>query len=278
MKLTSIEIVPSNSLEKALLSFRDPGSVNPYNVKSIVGLDADAITPRYYKGSGDSSLYELSLENRDIIFKIGLNPNFTENKTYSDLRDDLYRMISSSRTGKVLIQFNNVDETVAQIQGFVSKFEAGLFEVAQEVQITISCDEPMLKSPVQDAVDLEIGPQIKKFVFIDEKSTAPHGFYLQIKPLNPLSSLLIFDEYDDSWSFETIPAGGFLDGDIINLSSEYNNKNLSITRGSATFPIADSITPGSVWPIIFPGHNNFDTDTDQFEWIKLWYYPTYWGV
>lgn len=146
MKLTSIEIHPTGSSEIAVLSFRDPGSVNPYNVKGITGLDAEAIVPKHYKGSGSSNFYHMSLENREIAFRIGLNPRFSEYDTYSDLRDALYKMIASSRTGKLQLQFKNGIEVVAAISGSISKFETPLFDKTPEVQITITCDEPMLKA------------------------------------------------------------------------------------------------------------------------------------
>ncbi len=146
MKITSIEINPSGSSEVVRLSFRDPGSVNPFNVKSITGLDADSIMPRYYTGFGNRNFYHLSLQGKDIVFRIGLNPQFDEYKTYSDLRDDLYRMISSSRTGKLDIHFKNDTDIIAGLSGLVSKFENSLFEKAQEVLLTVNCDEPMLKA------------------------------------------------------------------------------------------------------------------------------------
>lgn len=156
MKLTSVEIHPENSSNILVLSFRDPRRNNPYNVKTIIGLDADQIVPRFYGVSGNSTskFYELSLENREIIVSVELNPNFTDSESYSDLRDELYKMISSSRTGKVQLQFKNGVEVLAAISGFVSKLESPHFERTQTVQITIKCDEPMLKAvtPVVVAV------------------------------------------------------------------------------------------------------------------------------
>src|SRR5690349_10437174 len=119
MKLTSIEIHPENSSDVAILSFRDPNTINPYNVKGITGLDADEIVPRSYGGSGSFKFYNLSLLNREIVFKVGLNPRFSDHKSYSDLRDNLYRMISSSRTGKIQIQFKRGTDVIAVISGFV---------------------------------------------------------------------------------------------------------------------------------------------------------------
>lgn len=276
MKLTSIEIHPVNSSEVAVLSFRDPGATNPYNIRSIVGLDADEIISRYYGASETSKFYNLSLERREIVFKISLNPNFSEFKTYSDLRDDLYKMISSSRTGKIQLQFKNNTDVVAAISGCISKFESPLFEKNQEVILTIKCDEPMLKALDPVVITTLTLPNT---VVQDEKSTAPHGFMFELEVIGNIDSIVISDPDDFSWSFEIIPVGGFLINDVLFFSSEYNNKYLYLIREENIIHLADVITPGSMWPILFPGTNFLLLNhPDDLIWNNISYYPTYWGV
>lgn len=281
MKLTSVELHPANSSEVVALSFRDPRGLNPYVAKNITGLDADEIVPRAYGAPGFSGSFRMnnpSLLKRDVILQIGLNPNYTEHKSYSDLRDALYRMIASSRTGKIQLQFKDNIEAVAAISGFVSKFETSLFEKEQEVQLTITCDEPMLKAmePVM-LVDLDI----PVFIIDDNQSTAPHGFSFVMNITGELPNIFIGDPRDGSWGFSIQPLfdAPLLADDVLYFSSEYNNKYLYIIRGEDTIHLGDAITPGSVWPIIFPGENvlTFLLATNK-EWVNLSYYPTYWGV
>lgn len=279
MKLTSVEIHPANSTEVAVLSFRDPRAINAYNVKSILGLDADEIVSRYYGSSGSSNYYGLSLEQRMVVMKIGLNPRYSEFETFSDLRDALYRMIASSRTGKVQLQFKNGEDAVAGLTGFVTKLEAPLFEKNQEVQITFNPDEPMLKAlePVVTAAVVSPGG----VTIEDNLSTAPHGFSFVVTVDSPGPSFKVTSPTDSGWSFEVIPSGGFLVGDVFYFSSEYNGKQLHIVRGSDTIYLMDKVTPGSVWPIMFPGVNEFDIFTTVgFDELSnaVTYYPTYWGV
>lgn len=155
MKLTSIEIHPSGSADVAVLSFRDPAFRNEFSIKGITGLDADQIVPRAYKGSGNSKFNTMSLEGREVVIRIGLNPRFDSYESFSGLRDKLYRIISSSRTGKVQLIFKEGSDVIAALTGFVSKMEAPLFEKTQEVQITFTPDEPMLRA--LEPVMLEIG-------------------------------------------------------------------------------------------------------------------------
>ncbi len=89
MKITNIDLLSSAGINMAHFSFRDPGATNPYIVKEIIGLDADAIIPKFYGLSQTSSskYYSLSLEGREIVLSIALNPRFNLGETYSGLRD-----------------------------------------------------------------------------------------------------------------------------------------------------------------------------------------------
>lgn len=278
MKITSLELHPEGSSDVAVLSFRDPQGLNQYNVKDIVGLEADSIVSRYYGASGNSKFYNQSLEKRDVIIRIELNPNFTDLESYSDLRDALYKMIASSRTGKIQIQFKNGAVVTAAISGFVTKLEAPKFEKLQEIQITVNCDDPMLKALTPVAV-VVAGLNPASTHILDNKSTAPHGFSFNLAITANIASLIINDPTNPIWSFGIVPVGGFLNGDVLHFSSEYTNKYLYLTRGVATIYLADVITPGSVWPILFPNDNVFSiTHPINVVWNTISYYPTYWGV
>lgn len=277
MKLTSVEIHPDGSSQVAVLSFRDPKAQNPYNVKGITGLDAEEIVPRAYGSSGAVKFYNLALAKRTIVIRIGLNPDFSTG-TYSDLRDALYKMIASSRTGKVQIQFKNDTVAVAAVSGSVAKVEAPQFEKTQEVHITVNCDDPMLKAVDPTVVPIAgLDPALT--VITDDVSTAPHGLTFDVTYTAPTASIQITDPDDPTWVFEVIPGGGFLVGDVLHFSSEFNNKALHLIRGAATVYLADVISPGSVWPIIFPGVNNIAlSNAANLGWTDISYYQTYWGV
>jgi hypothetical protein len=278
MKLTSIELHPANSSDITILSFRDPSASNAYNVKTITGLDADEISRKFSGGSGSASNFaNLAMQRRDVAILLGLNPDYNTNESYSDLRDSLYRSINSSRTGVIQIQFKNGSDIVAVLEGFVSKFEAPQFEKMQEVTITITCNEAMLKAPEAVSLDVEdLDPDL--IVITDSLSTAPHGFIIVANLLDDMASFSITDPDDDSWSFE-ITSGYLFEGSTLYLSSEFNNKYVYADFDLDTNHLADGIMPGSSWPIIFPGGNSFSFSTPtDFEIVSITYYPTYWGV
>lgn len=280
MKITSVELHPAGSDFVAVLSFRDPTRQNPYNVKNIAGLDADAIVPRYYGKATNSNqnFYNLTPLKREPIMRVELNPQFGEGKSYSDLRDDLYKLIASSRTGVVDIQFKNGAVLVAAISGLVTKLEATHFEKNPEVQISFSVEDSMLKAPAPVNV-VVAGLDLADVNIVDPLSTAPHGFDFTLTFLAGLASINISDPTDASWSFVVTPAGGFLINDVLHFSSEPKDKKLYITRGAATIYLADKLAQGSVWPILFPGDNHFGAVAPASLRIDaISYYPTYWGV
>jgi len=281
MNITSVEFHPEGSTQVVVLSFRDPRRANPYNVKGLSGLDVEEIRPRSYSGSGSSGqkFQHLSPGKREVVARIELNPSFALGKSYSDLRDDLYRMIQSSRTGMVQIQFKNGNNVVAAISGFISKFEAPTMVKTPEVQITFDCGDAALQAPVRTDVDVDaLTPAAISIT--DNVSTAHHGFSMNINVIDPRPSFRLSDPNDDDWEFYVEPVGGFQDNDILSFSSEINNKYLLIIRGLTVIFLGDVLQPGSVWPVIFPGRPNLFTieNPEDYVLLDLSYYATFWGV
>lgn len=280
MKITSIELHPANSSAVFTFSFRDPARQNPYNIKNIVGLDAEAIIPRYYGTAlnSDSPFYSQLLQKRDLVIRIELNPRFNLGETYPSLRDDLYKIISSSRTGLVEIWFKNGSVVVATISGLITKFEGSHFARVPEVQLTFQTVEPLLKAPTATNVTVA-GLDPADTLISDTVSTSPHGFAFEIALLNNLATISIGDPNDASWTFDVTPSGGFLANDVVHFSSDFNNKFLYIVRGATPIYIADAIVPGSIWPLIFPGDNTFGFDSPTLiQWNAISYYRSYWGI
>jgi hypothetical protein len=245
-------------------------------------LDADEIIPKFY-GAGlatKAKFYDFGLKVRELVFNIVLNPRFRQDESYSEIRDQLYRAISSTRTGQIVIHFNAGASTTFKIQGFVTKFEVPYFDKLPSATITIRCDDPMFRAinPVIFApADLAVSNPI---IVADPMSTAPHGFSFQVAFKAAAPSFTIQDAASNpEWVFKVIPSGGFLNDDVLYFSSEYSNKYLYMIRGGVTTYLIDRVQPNSVWPILFPGANVFYfVDIASFNWNEMDFYAAYWGV
>lgn len=282
MRVTYVRVRPENNSAHIELSFKDPSRRFPYNVKAIYGLDADNLSPHRYGYSSAQNYHNLHLGERDIILRIDLNPNYKNNQTVSDLRDNLYRMIASSRTGIIEVIFGNESGNVAKISGFMTKFESGQFTETPEVQLTISCIDPMLRG--LNAVDLDVsGLDPSMTVINDAISTAPHGFSFAVSLNNATNVITIKDGLNDEWEFslDKTATAGFAENDVVYISSERNNKYayVDVQNSGLITHLGDIILGGSIWPILFPGENLFAWENpEDIQWEQVSFTPTYWGV
>lgn len=288
MKITNVRIFADRISDPIVLSFRDPSSQLPYTVKSIRGLDADDINRRFYTsaiegttleelGSDPVLFHELFLDQRQLVVFVGLNPDWEDEETYSDLRDRLYKMIASSRSGKLKLQFFDGETGKAQIEGYISKFEAGLFSRSPEVQFTIDCPDPFLRGinpvtwvrteqmPVQNA---------NGYTVIDDVSTAPHGMTIKISCQGALqyidvkgghrtaegADLELILPGSEGWDFQIKRFGSedlFTTDDEVIIQNEFKGKVVSRKRGINLLYLADRLSRRSLWPMMFPGENKY---------------------
>ncbi|MET0786518.1 MAG: hypothetical protein ABWY25_07430 [Paenisporosarcina sp.] len=281
MRVTEVSIY-SNNVEAITFSLSKSDPFARFLARNMVGLDSEDLVPRFY-GFGlktKTKFYDFAMKPRDILIQFVLNPRFKLDESYSDVRDELYRAISAVRTGQIALHFNSGGTTVARILGLITKFEVPHFSPLPSVQITVRCDDPVFRAVNPVLLSPSQLQTTNPIIIGDSLSTAPHGFKMQLTFKAARPSFTIQDEATNpDWKFTVTPAGGFLNGDILNYSSEYADKYLYITRGASTIYLVDKISPESIWPILFPGVTKFHfLDIAYFNWNKLEFYAAYWGV
>lgn len=283
MRVTDVALY-SNLEEVVRFSLRSEKTASRFMARQIVGMDAEEITPKFYgkgKVSG-SSFYSFGMKPRELVIRVILNPNFAMNEEYHTVRDELYKAISSSRTGKIEVRFYSGASTVAKLEGFITKLEAGYFNKLPEAQLTIRCDDPMFRGTTPVHIGGSDIPATNPLRLSDIISTAPHGFAAFLTFTAALPEFIIQEKQTDpDWTFEVTPDGGFASGDKLHFSSDMANKHLYVLRGGVGDPehLIDKIEPGSVWPVIFPGANQvYFPDAGSFDIEYVEYYTAYWGV
>lgn len=283
MKVTNIDLYCSCNNHLINLSFRDPTSTNSYVAKALSGIDSGDITAKFYGlgSSSNSKFYTMSLDKRELVIRISLNPKYSAGETITTLRDRLYRGISSSRTGAIDVQFKDGNSVVAAVKGLVTKLEANHFSDTPEVQLTMDCVDPMLTSPDFTYPQTDFASPNTP-VIIDDVSTAPHGFEFEVVFNGPTPFFKIQDEAYD-WKFEVMPGDvfgiiGFQNLDVLKFSSVNNKRHLYMNREGQTIHLLDRLKSDSVWPIIFPGTNEFYITADNFSWNYIRHHHTYWGL
>lgn len=281
MKVTGVELY-SNDSNIINFSMSDVATNDKYLIKTIIGLDADEIVRKFYSFSKDQSVkfYNFNLVKRELVFRIQLNPNYYINEDFSEIRDEIYRSISSNRSGLINILFKSGGSAVAQISGYFTRFEVPYFSRVPEIQIHFNCEDFLLRgySPVE-LLTADLGTTNHIYVS-DSISTAPHGMSMKVTYTGASASFKIQDDpTTPNWEFKVEPIGGFLTGDVLFIESEYASKAVYIIRSGVTIPIMDAVTNTSIWPIIFPGSNEFYTYYQSaFTYNYVSYYPAYWGI
>lgn len=293
MRVTNIDLYSSDWLI-ANFSFRDPALLDQYLVKGITGLDAESITPRLYGKAiygqtinGQAAYYNMILDTRTIVMRLIVNPRWDFAETYANLRDYMYRAVSRARTSEVALRLNDGDTTLAIVKGFMTKFEAVYSTDQPEIQLTIVCKDPWLRS--EEFVEVPVaGLSVNNPVISDYLSTAPHGCQFQFKVTTNLDywELTADPVFEGStgpnWYFRLTPGiiagvSGFRMNDIVTVVAEPGRYGVTLDRGSAHYSIADKIVLGSMWPIIFFGDNLFACNGGM-QWLYFIYFNTYWGV
>ena len=212
MRVTSVDMYSATLEQPISFSLRNPGPLARYQVRAIMGLDAEEIIPKFY-GVGlinTPKYYEFSLKPRDVVIRIVLNADYKTDETPSDIRDELYRAISSDKTGNIVLHFKSGGTVVSRIFGFITKFEVPYFAKLPEVQITGRCNDPMFRgvNPVRyEGLEL---PSANPVLLPDSLSTSPHGFTMQVTFKASTPSFTIQDvQSNPEWKFKVIPTGGF---------------------------------------------------------------------
>jgi len=97
LQVDNVDLMSKNGLRAMNFGFRDPGNYLPYQVRSITGLDADEIINQFVgnPSNDDFGFHIPRLAKREVTMLLGLNPDWKTGATFSDLRDDLYKLIGS---------------------------------------------------------------------------------------------------------------------------------------------------------------------------------------
>jgi hypothetical protein len=208
--------------------------------------------------------------NREFVFRIGLNPNYSLNQTAEQLREMLYGMLMPDRTdGAITVTLYNEETVLAKTLAWVSKIELALFTKEPEVQLTMPCPGAYLEAP--NSVTLT--PSAKLAFNITNQGTAPTGIQMSIK----------FTQAMTQW---VVRAGGrkmqfeanFEDNDILTFNTQEGQRSVKRTRGGVEREFIQSLSAGSSWIELHGGVNAFTTSDSGFTWQSVTYTPLYLGV
>lgn len=282
MNVTDIELLAGD--EQILsVNLDSPGNHDRYIVKAIYGLDADELFAKFYAFGNvtQDPYFKLGMKKREIVMRLVLSPNWDLSEDYSVIRSDLYKAIAHSRNGLVKVCLRSGTTLVAQAEGYIRKFEVPHMNKDPELQITIECDDPFFYGTTTQEFTTEDFDTSGYISLPDQFTTAPHGLEMSFYVDSACPSLSIEDGLATDWYFRLEYAGGFLAGDSIYINTTDKEREVTLTRGVDQIGLMSSVHPDSVWPMIFPGDNEFyipQVDDGDVIISSISYVAKFWGV
>lgn len=255
-------------------------SISPYIVKDIQGLDSPDMSVFVENTTDDFSLYRgRKVSPRQVVIKIGLNPDWGSGQDVQSLRAELYKFMSLPHQDLMTVRL--VDSTqgnleVGEIYGTMSKLETPLFSREPEVQVTIEATHPYIEAPSTTFLLPTLTPNGSDTEWmVNYPGTAKTGFWMgiQFDTASTGTVQLISDNSGQRMDInQDFAAGERL---IVNALSQGRGV-WRVFTDSTTTNILHKLTPDSVWPQLTPGESWFRINKPNLSWYGGTYFTSRW--
>lgn len=272
MQLTKIRLAGRSNIDLPFFGLRPS---YPYILKAADGLGPPEIDVFLSKGFYQGR----QPHDREIVIRVGLNPNYAVGQTAATMRNTLYGLLTPGGTDSIKVQLMNGPQVVVQTVGYVSKIEIVPFSKDPEVQITIECTTPYLLAPAATTLGLtDLGTPDASFA-VTYPGTVNTGLYVEVIFNTDLSA--------SSWA---LFSGGnstkpkmqinydFKDGDKLMIDTREGQRSIKRTRGVSTINLLYALSTDSVWAELHPGITTFWPSSSRFNWGKVIFTARYWGI
>jgi len=242
-------------------------------LKGIDGLGPPDFLVNIGKTLSQSGVYQGSQpQQRQLVVRVGLNPDYSVGETVEGLRETLYGMIVPT-SGVTTFQLWNGATLTAIALGWVAKMEIVPFAKDPEVQITIDCQDAYFTAP--EFIDLDLSTMSKTTLTIDNIGSVPTGFYLQITLTSNLSS---FSLIRSNPTDEIFTVHAFLSGDTFEIDTRDGLRDVYSVRSGIKTSLLDVTVFDPGWLQLRRGINSFAMSSTSFNYNNGVYTPHYLGV
>lgn len=259
-----------------------PGRINDdakYWVKNVTGLEPPGRSVAIARTASGGRFQGVTVEDREVVVLIGLQPDWDAGETPKLLRDNLYTMINTGYDPKVLITLiADGGVKLASVPAYVTQFEAALFSKDPAVQITFTCLNPTFKARAvtkypKSALS-EKAPDIYNF------GTAETGFQFAVKFTDTKNGWFIKQAENQNIGMEFDMV--FHENDVLSVSTIPGQRYVHWQKRRGRVQNMISILKySSEWIQLHPGHNHFvvPKKTTTWDWKgDLSFTARYWGA
>lgn len=234
-----------------------------YYIKSITGLEPPPRSVAISATAGGGKFQGVTSEEREVVVLIGLNPDLDAGETPSLLRQNLETMLYPGYDPRVDIQAVAGVFPIFHEYGYVSNFEASIFDANPAVQITftmLNYNFRAYSATTYDPAELsESNPDIYNY------GTAETGFQFGVRFTANKKNWFIKQTENQAigMTFEK----DFVSGDKLFISTVPGQKFVHFQHGKKKVTNALGLLSGdSEWIQLHPGHNHFVVPKKAAAW------------
>lgn len=278
--LTQIDVVYENESGTKALALPISGLTPKGSLllRSVTGLNPPDIDLFIGDYARDGGIYQgRSVQKRNIVMLMDLNPNPALGETVDGLRDLLYKTFNDPLVDADHIQIILHDDIKNDryLIGYTEKLDTDLFSSETIAQVSLICPDPYIRSITETLLEDVTGWTTVPFTY---KGTAETGFRVQI---NVLSDTPVITLKNNSRTM--VITHDFLEGDIIYVNTNRGSRDITYTRDAVTYPLIAKLSPLSRWLELHSQNNQmkvYGTLTTDLPAaiVTLTYTETYWGA
>lgn len=248
--LTKVEV---RTAFGALLTLPLQDFTEGYTMKGIEGLDPVKATLVFsiFAGQDGSQFQSARRDNRNIILKLGYEPNYVLTSTVS-LRQRLYSVLMP----KSLVQLRFYEDTglTVNISGRVETFDSPRFTKDPDATIGIVCEISDFDTLVNltSSGNTTASTNTTDVIYAGSVET---GFLFTMNVNRTINGFTIYNTLTDNTQRSLAFSAALLAGDVIKISTRPGNKFATLTRAGAESSLMYAVAPSSNWLNLFPGVN-----------------------
>lgn len=276
--LTQVEVLAAGAPSLLLPIGVTTGSA-PIQIKGIDGLTPvkASITTAPYGTIDAESLVGSSVGKRNIVFKLGLNPDWAD-QTIEGLRQELYKYFMPK--DDVALRFTSTHLPLCEIFGTIEGFEQNIFSKDPEIQVSVICPSPDFVALDPTVIDGTVGDGSSGYTIDHTYSGMPAGVEIEVvsSPANDSYSGPL-DIQVNSGIFSVDPVA--IDAlNTFNLGSIPGDKYVRrIAPAGLVINLLGVSGPARVWPVLRKGVNSIKLVAEENgQTWQLVYYARFGGL
>jgi len=248
----------------------------PFQVKAIDGLGPPELDVLIAEDHAPGGIYiNRRAQGREIVVRIGLNPDYRSGQSVGDLRYMLYGLLSPGPDPfdqALTFKLMRNGMPVAEVQCYIKRFEIVPFDREPQAQITMHCLGPYLNKP--DITEVSNIPEDGSWT-LTNSGLAPTGIQFEVTFIDDVNAFSIEVQNGNSMFFTS----DFLYGDSLIVDTSEASRFVGHKRGEDYLAYLEILSPESDWIILHGGeHTIITSDTTEFNWVYFTYRTRYWGI